>query len=41
MSEASGLPGAGGADVGGDGRGNSAGPVVSRVWAELCLPLCV
>lgn len=27
--------------MGEDERGNSAGPVVSGVWAELCLPLTV
>lgn len=31
----------GGAVVGEDERGNSAGPVGSGVWAELCLPLYV
>lgn len=27
--------------MGEDERGNSAGPVVSGVWAELCLPMTV
>lgn len=33
--------GGGGGRRGEDGRGISAGPVVSGVWAELCLPLTV
>lgn len=41
MSAGRGRRARGGAVVGEDERGNSAGPVVSGVWAELCLPLTV